>query len=289
MPPVIRLRFHAKYWGAWFTPIGKGNVKQTNLNIFYHLGAALEDIQKITPEMTAGDAWIHLMRPHDYTLHFLLETEDLNLPESRAAARRLNAAINQFVDFSKFGNLDAARKLTRDEWYLITQRKEYFENCFDREYRYLDVFTVTPKGIYDTRLLMAKPEEKFPARVRSGLPSQTVADLKQAALCLAFDIPTACVFHVCRATEALMLAYYEVLAGHPWALPRNRDWQAYIDHLVKEGAPKKITDRLNEIRETDRNPYTHPERNVTLEESPIQFELCTGVMFQMADEIDKEL
>src|ERR1035441_4366447 len=183
MPPVIRLRFHAKYWGAWFTPIGKGNVKQTNLNIFYHLGAALEDIQKITPEMTAGDAWIHLMRPHDYTLHFLLETEDLNLPESRAAARRLNAAINQFVDFSKFGNLDAARKLTRDEWYLITQRKEYFENCFDREYRYLDVFTVTPKGIYDTRLLMAKPEEKFPARVRSGLPSQTVADLKQAALC----------------------------------------------------------------------------------------------------------
>ena len=38
----------------------------------------------------------------------------------------------------------------------------------------------------------------------------------------------------------------------------------------------------------DRNAYTHPERNVTLEESPIQFELCTGVMYRMADEIDKK-
>jgi len=46
---------------------------------------------------------------------------------------------------------------------------------------------------------------------------------------------------------------------------------------------------LDEIRAMDRNSYAHPDRNVTLEESPVQFELCTNVMFQMGSEIDKIL
>src|SRR5580704_15255734 len=104
------------------------------------------------------------------------------------------------------------------------------------------VFTVTPKGIYDTRLLMTRPEEKFPERVRSILPPQVLADLKQAASCLAFDIPTACAFHVCRATEALLLKYYEVLTGSPYSLP-YRNWNRYVEELVRVGATKAITNR----------------------------------------------
>ena len=79
----------------------------------------------------------------------------------------------------------------------------------------------------------------------------------------------------------------EVLAGGPYALP-YRNWNRYVEELVRVGATKAITNRLNEIRDTDRNAYTHPDRNVTLEEAPIQFELCTGVMYLMADEIEKK-
>jgi len=44
--------------------------------------------------------------------------------------------------------------------------------------------------------------------------------LKEAGRCLAFDLPTACAFHICRATEALMLTYYEALTGNAWPFPR---------------------------------------------------------------------
>jgi len=66
---------------------------------------------------------------------------------------------------------------------------------------------------------------------------------------------------------------------------KKKDWKIYIEQLVVEKAPKRITDRLDEIREFDRNSYIHPEVDVTLEEAPILFELCTAVVFWMAKEI----
>lgn len=284
MPPFRRLHVEAKRWGTWFTPIGEGGVKQTNLNIFYFLGEALGEIEKLEAGVVASANWIYLQHPNDYLLRFLNETEGINLPDSRKAAEQLSDVFYKIICRARE---DVTYVLSPTDITQIIEGADKFERCLEREYRYLDVFTVTPKGIYDTRLLMTKPEDKFPERVRRHLPKQSLDDIKQAARCLAFDIPTACAFHICRATESLMLAYYEVLSGKPWALT-NRNWKVYIDHLVVHGAVKTITDRLGEIKDTDRNAYTHPERNVTLEEAPIQFELCTGVMFQMADEICKK-
>ena len=84
-----------------------------------------------------------------------------------------------------------------------------------------------------------------------------------------------------------MLKYYEVLKGSP--MPFKKDWNRYIEELVKVNAPKQLTSRLNEIREMDRNAYIHPDINVTLAEAPILFELCSGVIFQMAQEIQKKI
>ena len=82
-----------------------------------------------------------------------------------------------------------------------------------------------------------------------------------------------------------MLAYYEKLAKKPWSF-KKRDWNIYNDQLAKEGAPKAITNRLAEIR-ADRNAYAHPDITVPLDEGPIVYDLCTGVMFYMAKEIEK--
>jgi hypothetical protein len=77
-----------------------------------------------------------------------------------------------------------------------------------------------------------------------------------------------------------------MLAKKPWNF-KKKDWKIYVEQLVKEGAPRRLTDRIDEIRETDRNPYAHPDLNVSLEEAPILFELCTGVIFQLAQEMEK--
>lgn len=263
-------------------------MKETNLNIFYHLGRGIKDIDKLEPGADLTLSMFLLFDCYAWLINFVHETKDIDVPDTRAAAEYLMKGMDALGDFRNLSSSRRESPLTLEEVRIIVDRKDWFEKCLDREYRYLDVFTVTAKGIYDTRLLMTKPEHKFPLRIRGALPEQAVSDLKQAARCLAFDIPTACAFHICRATEALMLNYYEILAGHPWAFPK-KDWKIYIEQLVKEKAPRRITDRLDEIRDSDRNAYTHPERNVTLEEAPIQFELCTGVIFLMADEIDKKL
>jgi len=164
--------------------------------------------------------------------------------------------------------------------------RQSFEAHFDEEHKRIAVFTVLPKGIYDMSALIETPEQKFPEKIRAMLPEQMLYDLKQAARCLAFEIPTACAFHICRGTEAVMFGYYELLARHPWPY-KKRDWKIYIEQLGKEKAPKQITNRLEEIRALDRNAYIHPDVNITLEEAPILFELCTGVVFLMGQEMGK--
>lgn len=131
------------------------------------------------------------------------------------------------------------------------------------------------------------PESDLPDKAVPLLPEQFLYDLKQAARCLAFDIPTACAFHICRATESLMIAYYEALAKKKWPYSKNRDWSAYIDHLVKEGALQVVTDRLREIKLTDRNPFIHPDKNVEIEEAKNLYSLCDGVNHYMCEELVK--
>jgi hypothetical protein len=177
--------------------------------------------------------------------------------------------------------------LTQFECSQIFSGKKEFEKAFEREHRNLQVFVVTPKGTRDTQLLIEEPECDMPEHLISVLPAQYLRDLKQAARCLAFDIPTACTFHVCRATESLMLAYYAFLNGHPWQLPKNRNSDQYITHLHNEGALTKITNRLREIKDTDRNAYIHPDQNVSIEEAKVLYGLCSGVDYYMAEEIAK--
>jgi hypothetical protein len=265
-------------------------MKQTNLSVFYHLGKGVSGIDKVLADAPIAEAIFALFDTYAWLLNLVDELDGVDMPDTVKAAKYVMEHMDSFGDFRKLAAAGPPdRRITRDEIAILIGRFDWFERCFDREYRSLDVFTVTSKGIYDIRMLMSHPEHKFPERIRRVLPSQTLSDLKQAAKCLSFEIPTACAFHICRATEALMLYYYEVLTGHAWALPKNRDWKSYIDHLRNEGAPKSIVTRLDEIRDMDRNAYAHPDRNVTLEESPIQFELCTNVMFQMGSEIDKKI
>ncbi|MFZ0362096.1 MAG: hypothetical protein WAL58_16765 [Terriglobales bacterium] len=287
VPVEVRgVRKLAKYWGGWFTPLGDGDVKETNLNIFYHFGDSLRCLQEhIQIGVSASSVLADIVLAREWLESFIFETREfhLALKDSRTSAQ---AILRVLLDI--YTNLphDYARTLTQAEVWLILSGKEELEKNFEREHRSLSVFTVTPKGIYDTRLLIEMPELKFPEQIRASLPKQMLYDLRQAGRCLAFEIPTACAFHVCRGTEAVMLQYYELLAKQPWP-HKKKDWKIYVEQLCVKGAPKQITNRLEEIRVLDRNAYVHPDVNVTLEEAPNLFELCTNVVSLMGLEMSK--
>jgi hypothetical protein len=261
-------------------------MKETNLNRFYHFGASLELIQAhITIGMKLADLFAYLVIAQDWLIAFLRETEDFSrdLKDTRQTAQYLLNAVNVMMESAK---VDFNRPVSQSEVSSIIEGKEELERNLEREHRNLCVFTVTPKGIYDTRLLIEQPELKFPEKIRATLPPQMLYDLKEAGRCLAFEIPTACAFHVCRGTEAVMLTYYELLAKHPWD-KKKKDWKIYIEQLCVEKAPQQIINRLEEIRLLDRNAYIHPDINVTLDEAPNLFELCTNVVSLMGLEMSK--
>jgi hypothetical protein len=185
------------------------------------------------------------------------------------------------------GKYNMAQVLTQDQIIGVLERHKQFEKNFDREHRNIDVFTVLPKGIYDTHALIEKPEHKFPESIRACFTDQILYDIRQAGRCLAFEAPTAAAFHVLRATEALIRDYYRVLAGQSWPF-QQRDWGRYLTELNKlSGVNNDITSRLNEIKNCDRNPNIHPEANITLDKAPVMFELCSGVIYLMGAEITK--
>lgn len=270
------------YWGRWFVAIGGGTMKQTDLNVFFLLGAALEHFRKLSIGMKIAEVVLTLALPEQWLDAFLKQTEGVSLPDSRTSAKRLHSII---VHITKGWIQNTDRTLAQGELWMLDQGKNKFVSDFARECKNIDVFTVTPKGLYSTRALIEAAETKFPENLLKVMPQQTIQDLKEAGRCLAFEVPTACAFYVCRATEALMLRYYEVLAGQAWSFPR-RDWYNYNTQLAALHAPPAITNRLGEIR-ADRNAYAHPEITVPLDEAIVVFDLCNGVIHLMAKEIER--
>ncbi len=276
-----------KYWGGWFSPLGNGDMKETNLNVFYRFGEALENLgSQVRAGMELGQLYAYLVLTEEWVLAFLKETEELMpmLKETRISTNSLLVNI-QATKQATIGHW--VRKITPAQVSALLNGKEEMEKNFEREHRNLCVFTVTRKAIYDTRALVERPEDMFPENLHAILGEQMLSDLKQAGRCLAFEIPTACAFHICRGTEAVMIKYLELLMKTPWPYPKNRDWHAYIQHMENHNVPKKITDRLNEIRLSDRNAYNHPDINVPTEEATIVFGLCTDVVFLMGKEMSK--
>jgi hypothetical protein len=263
-------------------------VRATNLHSYYSLGVALERLyDNISIEKMRAEVFMYVIEPYNLLLGFLAETEDMPIDDTRGAATYLHKFCEAFYKSVAANPNAGEQKIHQNEVSMFSNGKDQFEKAFEREYRNLDVFTVMQKGTSDTRTIMRAPENDVPQRLRKFLPPKTLDDLREAGKCLAFDVPTACAFHVCRGTEALILSYFEALYGHPWHLPNNRDWHAYIQHLENKGAPETITTRLHEIRKMERNPYTHPEKTVSLEEAPLLFRLCHAVTFYMCLEMEK--
>lgn len=262
-------------------------MQELNLIKFYNIGKELKDLNTLVTGEPVFDSLMKLANVETRLTEFWNETLELQIPKTREAVkllmRQVGGTQRRFIEAIKTKSEDAT--LTLAENTAIKSALSGFEREFEHESQELGVFGVTPKGDRSVRILLEDAAQKFPQNLLAVMPSDTINDLRQAGRCLAFELPTACAFHICRATEALMLAYYETLTGNAWASSR-RDWHTYNSHLATLGAPSTITNRLNEIRE-NRNSYAHPDITVPIDEASVIYELCSGVIFYMAKEIER--
>jgi hypothetical protein len=116
------------------------------------------------------------------------------------------------------------------------------------------------------------------------LPLLAAHDLNEAAICIAFERPTAAAFHALRSTEAVLRHYYSCVVvtkrlRKPWL------WGPMLQELRKSRRVRKpnnaVLDHLSNIRSNFRNPTTHPEKIYDIEESQNLFGQCLSVIEAM--------
>jgi hypothetical protein len=281
------------HWGLFFYDVkGYPDMKEVNLLKWYRFGEQLSLHMQITSGETMMETWMKLTFFDEWPRSFLGETIGVPIPRTRQALIELKDAgmvVHDRLLAAIQNNQDAP--ITVGENVHLHHLVKIFEREFEHEARDLAIFAVTPKGDLDTRILIEDAAKKFDANLLAVMPDRTKEDIGEAGRCLAFERATACAFHICRATEGLMRTYYKHLTGNDWPppavppkKPMNKDWKVLVDQLRVEGAPKSIYTRLDEIRD-DRNAYAHPDVIVPLDEAPIVYDLCTGVMFYMAKEM----
>ncbi len=197
------------------------------------------------------------------------------------AGDRLYGAVQKVID--KY-NAEKMEKLDFADAYGISSTAKEFETILAAEMQTLDTYHASQKALYSTRDLIERAEIVLPETIRADVPGETVAEIQSAGKCLAFELPTACGFHVVRATEAVIREYYKtVVSTVPKVKARN--WGSYIRFLKEKNADAKIITVLEQIKDTYRNPIVHPEDVLEMEDAIILFGMAQGVIVSMMKDI----
>ncbi|HET9743225.1 MAG TPA: hypothetical protein VFQ00_10780 [Terriglobales bacterium] len=179
------------------------------------------------------------------------------------------------------------KPISNHRLYSISKAASEFETVLSAEVQALDTYFVSQKGSYKTSDLIERAEIMFPESLRVDLPSSAVEDIRQAGRCLALDTPTGAGFHILRAMESVMAAYYNKVLGKPMPT-RMRNWGIYIRKLQDSGkADPKVTEFLLHIKDNYRNPITHPDVILTSDEVEVLLGAATSAIRQMVLEIQR--
>lgn len=274
-------------------PLRSNNVDRVNEFHIYELASAIHPLTQIgegEKDVLYSEVWHDWWRARSVLAETMSDRRPLSV--CRPAANKLSAAITSFVPekwedvvakYPSEGKEDA--KADYIAWRVREAAKE-FETVLAAELQAMDTYLVSQIGSYNTHDLIAKAHISFPESVRITLPEQAKIDFDQSGKCIAFGVYTAAAFHLMRGTETIIRKYYEALVGTP-PKPKMRNWGAYQKILEKHSADKKLTDLIEHIRLSYRNPVLHPEENLTSEQVQVLFGVCISAVTLMVLEITR--
>ena len=193
----------------------------------------------------------------------------------------LNALKRQTAD------TNYQRILDEMEVYSITGPYNRFKVALLAELSTFPSYFVTRKGAFDTTALLESGESLFPSDLLLKVP-EALFDTREAGKALAFELPTACGFHVFRATESVIRRYYtEVTGGQP--LPKVRNIGVYIKAIRKaQCGDEKILSTLEQMASLHRNPLIHPEAVLTMDEAILSMGIACSAITAMLAALPKQ-
>jgi len=249
--------------------LGGSDMKQISVYDFYTLGKALSPLAVWKGDTLRNSVEFDVIVAHQQ-LKEATRKDSTMLPATRTIAVTLLLVLEQnFDDEIQMGFYSGSSAHTLGfKAHAISQAVKEFDTVFKNDAPHMTVFTAPQKGIYDTRALITRAEQHLPETLIQFAPEQAITDIASAGRCLAFEVFTASAFHVWRALETVIGAYYTALTGETFEQAKvGRNWGKYHDALVAEGADTKITGNIDHIRQEYRNPVMHPNVNILPDEA----------------------
>lgn len=256
------------------------SVIRISLPYFSRLGVALTRLSDVKPGMKLTDAWVTLLTAQS-EVDSLLRTEWF-APAIRSAyfpGQALITALKPLTDRS-----DWETELTQGETWGIHSKLTEFQTVLNAELGIADCYFVSRKGAFDTASLISAGELCFPPDLPAKAAT-SIADVRAAAKCLAFEVPTASGFHIMRALEAVIRSYWPV-ASSGKAHPKNKTMGSYIKNMNDKGyGSAKVRAVLQQIKDLHRNPLAHPDVTLEVDEASLLFGICQSAIAAMLREI----
>ncbi|WP_428102576.1 hypothetical protein [Candidatus Rariloculus sp.] len=183
------------------------------------------------------------------------------LKASQKQASELTVTLDQIINA-----IENEVEVTEIGLYGIRNRPTEFANVLLAELNVLPSFLVTEKEGYNGEALVSEGYKLFPPSTLAKCP-ETRADMSEAGKALAFELATACGFHVFRVTEAVLKRYWDhVSKGKDRT--KIQGIGSYASELEKNKLGEaKVWETLKQLARLHRNPLIHPEVILSVEEA----------------------
>ena len=194
------------------------------------------------------------------SLNALLNRNTLGLRSSWHKGQELLTIGNTVLESLQEDLSNAGETLELSQLASLKTAFTNFEITLKADLAVANLYVLTGKGAYDTGILAEFGVQAFPETLGQKVPD-AVNDAQQAGRCIAFDLPTSAAFHLHRAHEAVVHAYFKALAPTEKA-PERQALSAWIQALEKANASKEILAAVRDINTLHRNPVLHPEHTL---------------------------
>jgi hypothetical protein len=262
-----------------------------NLPFFYHLGSQLGALTRLPPDTSPKIDIIVATYGAKQNLEALLNSfPALNIcrPVGGALLQMMNNLVSPATPAPPETDWSKPPEVSEFAYGAVIAKAKEFEIVLSAELQNIPTYLPEQKGIYDTTRLIEMTEYVLPMSVVPQLTSEERAELRQSGRCLAFDIPTACGFHMMRAVEAVLHRYYVEICK-PTNPKRLNSWAAYIsalhkinDPIVKEPDVLETETLIRQLKDRHRNLIIHPEVVLAPDEAFTLFEIGHTAIIAMA-------
>lgn len=277
-----------------FVPLSA--MRRISLQTYFELAEKLERARTVLQfdKISRGAIYFRLNDVNTVLSAFVESDKAFSL--SKHSANDFIESINGFfknylhdengeISFTNFGE-DA------DKWQYshIVDKLESFKNVFVTECRDASIYLVEQLLIYNTSDLAEEASKRIPNEVRDLIPISIIFEFDQAGKAIAFDLPTACGFHVLRALEVMMEHY---LSNFNYNGKKCSSWFDYIESMRKlyddkdriHKPSEKVISMLDRMRQLDRNPLMHPQDTLDTTQAETLFSLSAITIIEMARDL----